>query len=700
MKLKTYILSVTLASTAVGLTTSCDDILDKGNENVIYADDHYLTNPADTVTSVLGILNRLQGIAVRTNLLGEVRADLVVVNDNANTDLKEMAELNLSDDNQYNTPRDYFAVINNCNYYLANVDSLAGNANRNEKYFKNEIAQVHSIRAWAYLQLAMVYGRVPLVTEPVITKLQSEAQYPMVEMAELCDYFINDLAPYYGCEYPEYRNFGMSGLEPKSCFFPTQIVMGDLYLWWAVVTQDKEKAKQAAKKYYDYIMWDMNGKKPLTTNSGRSFWSAEALYNGNYEKGPTTVRIYGGWGNSSENQITQIAMDSASAEGYYNELRNLYNTTLNTDMKEASISPSDMLKQLSRGQTYVDYDTNKRIVKVTAEKLTDEQINKGYLGDLRYQHDYYETDMKYNSKEYEVQSISKHSSQHVSIYTADILYLRLAEALNYAGYPRFAKQILTVGLSNDVIRFEVSPYYTTSSDSAFISYFDFNNNTFIPAKTAGIVGLVERSNTDDVNMIGIHSRGSGLAYLNEEYAPALAVDSTSYPFDLEAAVPELPVEPDFVAKPSDRMLTFEEWVVQGTGSKTEERYKKYQENYEDSVTKYNAYVEAMEVYETSMAAYEEALNAFETAYQEWYASSYSDPAFVEREQRQVDQLILDEQALDLSYEGNRYYDLMRRAYWWNDNSKMVEPISKRTSAASLLNTRTSWFLNWKGKIGY
>ena len=54
-----------------------------------------------------------------------------------------------------------------------------------------------------------------------------------------------------------------------------------------------------------------------------------------------------------------------------------------------------------------------------------------------------------------------------------MVYLRLAEALNRAGYPRFAFQILARGVNNDVIGEYVLPYCHTASDSAFVSQFNF-----------------------------------------------------------------------------------------------------------------------------------------------------------------------------------------------------------------------------------
>ncbi len=712
MKLRNYIISLAVAGTLAGVAVSCDDMLDKGNDYTI--DLHSLTNPSDTTTYLLGIINKLQGIAVRNNLFGEVRGDLVSITSNATSDLKDLADFNVSDDNMYNVPRDYYAVINNCNNFLANADSTAGNASRNEKYFVNEIAQVHSIRAWTYLQLVLAYGSVPLVTDPVLTKKQSEASYPMADLVGICDYFINDLQPYYATEYPDPENIG-GDIDPRLCFFPTQVVTGDLYLWLAAATQDKEAAKNAAKCYYDYIVWDLGGKDNLYTLATRWYWDDNSIEYGRYmmpsSEGLPSSEV---WGNANCDDITKIPMDSAAADGYYNELRNLYNTTNVIDVVQKSITPSEYLKELSASQLYVTEDKNGNITEITSDLLTDEALENNYAGDLRFQKDYSTRTERNGSsaEEYEAQTINKHNSQHISVYRITQLYLRLAEALNYAGYPRFAKQILTMGLSNNVIDYEVSPYYPTAADSAFISYFQFSNTSFLPYATNysqttisyGVENVYSRvtatepvPRSGDWNMWGVHSRGSGLAFRNEKYAPSL-LDSvaTGYPFALEEAIPEKPTEPAEVKAPGT-FLTYEEWVATTTQSnKSEDRYQtSYVDRYNDSVANYAQYQEDMKVYRADVATYDDAVETFINAFNSWYGTAYA--AVIPQEQKQIDELILTEQALELSYEGNRFYDLMRRAYWWNDNSYLTGMQGKDN--AGKLASRSNWFIKWDGQIG-
>jgi len=223
-KVSTTLCSLCVLCSLSVFSVSCSDFFEQESDNVVYANKEHLVNWSDTVSSMMGILGSLQQVADRTILLGEVRGDLVTLTPDAPADLRELASFTVDDENQYNQPRDYYAVINNCNYYIAHADTSL-KSNRDEYIFMKEYAAVKAIRAWTYLQLALNYGSVPFITEPILTKEQSEADYPRYELAQICEYFINDLESLpelYETLYPSYGNTN---------FFPLNIVRGDLYLW-------------------------------------------------------------------------------------------------------------------------------------------------------------------------------------------------------------------------------------------------------------------------------------------------------------------------------------------------------------------------------------------------------------------------------------------------------------------------------------
>ena len=103
--------------------TSCSDMLETESDQYIFADGENLTDPTDTIYSMVGILNKLQAVADRTVILGEVRGDLVQLTPFASTELQEVSIWEVGTDNKYNRPRDYYAIINNCNYFLAHADT-------------------------------------------------------------------------------------------------------------------------------------------------------------------------------------------------------------------------------------------------------------------------------------------------------------------------------------------------------------------------------------------------------------------------------------------------------------------------------------------------------------------------------------------------------------------------------------------------
>ena len=100
-------------------------------------------------------------------LFGELRGDLVDENVNTENDLREIINHRVSPENSYYNYNDYYAVINNCNYFLSKVDTTV--LVSNQKVLLREYAVVKAIRAWTYLQMTLIYKSVPFITEPILT---------------------------------------------------------------------------------------------------------------------------------------------------------------------------------------------------------------------------------------------------------------------------------------------------------------------------------------------------------------------------------------------------------------------------------------------------------------------------------------------------------------------------------------------------
>jgi hypothetical protein len=591
MKLNTIKhLSLKAAALCLGATitfgvSSCSDLLDQESDHATYPDKDHLTNPKDTVYSVLGIINKLQVIADRTILLGEARGDLVDVTSTTPADLRNVALFQIGDSNIYNSPRDYYAVINNCNYFLSKADTALKN-NRNEYIFRKEFAAVKAYRAWTYLQLAINYGKVPFITEPILSNSDADKDYPRYDIQQICDYFISDLAPYVSIAHPGYGS--IRNTNSDFFYFPIYVLLGDLNLWGG-------HYKEAALNYYNYIAtvngtnstyaigtygtsWVRNSTKWLNASDHWSytcFYSAEALTPGASEL------------------ITMIPGDSIPSEGNYSQLRNTFNSNEQNNYSP-SLVPSEALKQLSKSQTYCHLTNDNKVVYVPST------LDYERSGDLRLMATWNSSSATINGKRYDnIQNIYKYATRNIHLYRRAMVYLRMAEALNRAGYPRFAFEILKNGVNNASIEANVIPYYT--ADSSYIKQFNFPNNRYI---------LRTSTERTDENTMGLHSRGAGWSEYNQYYT-----------------------------LPDDTTIT-------------------------DSLARIDYQILG------------------------------------------VEDLIMDEEALEFAFEGYRYYDLLRVALRRGDASYLANRILARkgVNGGSAVNEDDLkkddvLFMSWKGKIG-
>ncbi|MBP5337831.1 MAG: RagB/SusD family nutrient uptake outer membrane protein [Prevotella sp.] len=462
------------------ILSSCSDILNAESDLVEFAEDNTLDHPTDSVYSVLGIVGRLQLIADRTVLLGEARSDLVEPTEEASADLKRLAAFNLSQKNKYNQVSDYYAVINNCNYYLANVDTTL--QRRGRQLFKYEYAVVKAFRAWTYLELVKNYGQVPLVLKPLMTEREAQeaANGPLSNIQEVCNYFIDDLAPYALTDLPNYEN--IDARDTERFFIPVRALLGDLCLWAG-------RYEESARWYNDYL----NDKDdPVQLNYEASIrWTSVTDYQ----------RPRDAYSVTSNNEVLSfIPMESRVFDGVVSDLRNVFCSTRENNYF-FQLAPSQGMRKLSSDQVYCIEYKNESATQVDTVYAPRSGFTDNLLvGDLRLYSNYNQsssgTQDPYSEYSSMRQTISKFSSLMVPTYRVTMVYLRYAEALNRAGLPQSAMAILKYGLCKE----NIDNYVDSLEQVKAGDLIKFDDNLFTRETT-----------------IGIHSRGSGDSQCNAYY---------------------------------------------------------------------------------------------------------------------------------------------------------------------------------------
>ncbi len=472
------------------LLTSCEvETID-----VAFVEDNQIDTPSDTVFSVLGILANVQKVADQVIILGEVRGDLVQLRpDITNNSLTQLAYFEEGADMPYNPYREFYAIINNCNYYLR--EAPEDMYREGENVFSRERAAVSAIRCWCYLQLALNYGNVPYYTEPLLSFSDIERvsgdTSNRKSMDEMCDLLIPELEACMGVGYPQYGNFTYGQdytINSNKFFFPIPLLLADMYLWRGSIRDDQKDFLQAAQYYRDYMVEAQYYVSPLYTNS---YTDTEFL-----TTGLAWNQLYTGDRNWDTERISVIPMATHTNYGLTSTLQQVM----------GQLQGSEALKVLAGNQYYCyvavtdEVDEDPDLIPSRFRLVADDSIYGSKESPQLLHYIYVEGEPSYargdlriykpqeQESEYTI-SIDKFPARypHISTYRSNHIYLRLAEAICRAGYPETAFCMLKYGLS----RGNMLMYNQKELPQLLLSghtFYDFGNNK---------------------NQIGIHARGCG-----------------------------------------------------------------------------------------------------------------------------------------------------------------------------------------------
>ena len=340
-----------------------------------------------------------------------------------------------------------------------------------------------AFRAWTYLQLALAYGEVPLVTDPVMTEqdAKNEMNKARSGIVDICNYFIDDLKPYALVEKPKYGS--INGISSEFFFIPVRVLLGDLCLWAG-------RYQEAATWYHDYLN-DKSEPRPMNA-SARSRW------NTNITEFNLATPINGYDVANTRETLCLIPMEDRIFDGVVSDLQNVFGST-RENKYFFQVTPSQAMMDLSSDQTYcMEFKTDTETDTIYVPKVG--LMRDVMVGDLRLWSNFTQNSVggkdEYSEESTIRQNFNKITSRWVAMYRLNMIYLRYAEALNRCGLPQSAMAVLKYGLCPE----NVVAYVDSTEQVAAGNLIAFDSNVFT------------RENT-----IGIHSIGSGDSQANGLY---------------------------------------------------------------------------------------------------------------------------------------------------------------------------------------
>lgn len=666
-------------------TTSCEDMLTP--DLTRYTENF---SGRDTVYFYNGILRNVQDMVEQNELLGDLRSDLVTTTKYTSDSISNIVKYEnkrIDGEDQLLNRAAYYKVINQCNFYLAKVDTTA--QKNNIKYMKREYAQVLNIRAWAYLQLVQTYGTVPFITKPVDNADTGWEKNPekWATADNLLDLLKADLKTANGIEYangygyPDYGEYqtGNSNFKVNTKYlrFYSDLILGDLYLLHSANRQDYI---EAAKSYYKFLRRYNNTTYNVTGNFAT--YSRSQLPNGTYQYYPRVDSWIGSGLNASSlgnenitiipsaanNTFGRVLSRNVQIFGFDPSSRNSTSSdvnggsvstsgqvTISVNYRSRQVGPSNAYVNLCKAQSY----SNTEYASGIASNIT---YFTG-VGDARMhgtapivetkEGGRDETENRYIMKSAVPASVdgsglaSGYSFKHFrSIYRVRQVWLRYAEAINRAGFPRLAFAVLRDGLDHQTL--------PTLTDS--IKYINADSTKY--------------HTVTYLDSTSVENTSRGVFYLgNDEMRRAQAEPEHSL------------FLPDFENKDNNEWLSNRGIHEQGCGASsvldTIFSYKNVvAKRIEEEAKRTNSLTASVKRHIRNLRRYDVTVgddtntgtgDVEEDGEQKEPAPAEVNPLEVQA----VETLIADECALETAYEGSRMFDLIRFARHMNNDASGV-----------------------------
>lgn len=147
--------------------SSCKEFLNPDQE-INITDDKLFDDWYEYRAIEMGLYGIQSDLVEQLLILGELRADLLKITERADADMVEIYNFNVSKENKYASPTNFFKLISACNNFITVLKREHPEVMDRNSLITNYdklYGEALSMRAWAYFNAVRIYGKIPFIPE-------------------------------------------------------------------------------------------------------------------------------------------------------------------------------------------------------------------------------------------------------------------------------------------------------------------------------------------------------------------------------------------------------------------------------------------------------------------------------------------------------------------------------------------------------
>jgi starch-binding outer membrane protein, SusD/RagB family len=160
------VIIISLLATVL-LFSGCKELLMPNQENA-NTDDQMFDDWYEYRSTAMGLYGLQQKLVEQIFILGELRGDLLSTTENADADMIEVFNFDITKENKYASPTNFFKLISASNSFVRvlqrehpGVTDLSSPVDNYDRLYGEALC----MRAWAYFNAVRIYGKVPFIHE-------------------------------------------------------------------------------------------------------------------------------------------------------------------------------------------------------------------------------------------------------------------------------------------------------------------------------------------------------------------------------------------------------------------------------------------------------------------------------------------------------------------------------------------------------